>query len=241
MYIDLNVAIEKRKNFDATNRETIFVQNIDFFDVAIDKNSDKNIEKINDTFSERSRIIFDINIEKNKNFDDEKNDETKKIKNKTIDFEICKKNETIVFDFFAWRIRICFWNLILLSNFVLFLQRRQIYFSIRFLIKRISFCCFNNFFVFCLILFFICNSCLRTRYFFCIFLTWMNQTHFWLIWFCWCCSYKNRKFCFVIESSTKMQMQRKNDQKKIKCEFENERCEIRKENTNRHIDWIKFA
>ena len=102
LHIDLNVAIEKRENFDVTiDRETIFVQNIDFFDVAIDKNSDKNIEKINDTFSERSRIIFDINIEKNKNFDDEKNDETKKIKNKTIDFEICKKNETIIFDFFA--------------------------------------------------------------------------------------------------------------------------------------------
>ena len=65
LHIDLNVAIEKRKNFDATiDFETISVQNIDFHDVAIDE--------INDTFSERSRTISDINIEKNKNFDDEK-------------------------------------------------------------------------------------------------------------------------------------------------------------------------
>ena len=101
LHIDLNVAIEKRKSFDATiDRETIFVQNINFFDVAIDKNSNENFEKIidktiidfddekNDMFFERSRTISNVNIEKNKNFDnvnDEKiidrNDETNEIKN----------------------------------------------------------------------------------------------------------------------------------------------------------------
>ena len=94
LHIDLNVAIEKRKNFDATNREIISVQNFDLFDVAIN-------EKFDNTFFERSRTISDANIEKDKNFDNVKNDETEKIKNETIDFEICKKNETIVFDFFA--------------------------------------------------------------------------------------------------------------------------------------------
>ena len=106
LHINLNVAIEKRKNLNATmNREAISVQDIDFFDVAIDKNSDENSEKINDTFSERSRTISDTNIERNKIFDDvenekiiDRNDE----KNKNIDyfatnfdFEICAKNETI--------------------------------------------------------------------------------------------------------------------------------------------------
>ena len=78
MHIDLNVAIEKRENFDATNRETIFIQNIDFFDVAIDEKFDEISKKIindsitdfDDTFSERSRTISDVKIEKNKNFDD---------------------------------------------------------------------------------------------------------------------------------------------------------------------------
>ena len=62
LYVDLNVAIEKRKNLNATiDRETISVQNIDFLDVAIDKNSDKNSEK-----------IVDDSIT---NFDDVKDDE----------------------------------------------------------------------------------------------------------------------------------------------------------------------
>ena len=67
LHIDLNVAIEKRKNFDTMiKRDVISVQNIDFFDVSIDE--------INNTFSEQSRTISDVNIEKNKNFDDEKNE-----------------------------------------------------------------------------------------------------------------------------------------------------------------------
>ena len=52
LHIDLNVVIEKRENLNATiNRKTIFIQNINFFDVAIDKNFDKNSEKnvINDS------------------------------------------------------------------------------------------------------------------------------------------------------------------------------------------------
>ena len=63
----MNVAIEKRKNFDAmTDRETISVQDIDFLDVAIDEK--------NDTFSEHSRTISDVNIERNKSFDDVKSE-----------------------------------------------------------------------------------------------------------------------------------------------------------------------
>ena len=46
MHIDLNVAIEKRKNFDATNREIISIQNIHFFNVSIDKKFEKLFEKI---------------------------------------------------------------------------------------------------------------------------------------------------------------------------------------------------
>ena len=42
LHIDLNVVIEKRENFDATtDRETISVQNIDFFYVAIDEKFEK--------------------------------------------------------------------------------------------------------------------------------------------------------------------------------------------------------
>ena len=67
MHIDLNVAIEKRENFDAIiERETISVQNIDFFDVAFDK--------INNMLFERSRTISDANIEKNENFDNVENE-----------------------------------------------------------------------------------------------------------------------------------------------------------------------
>ena len=71
LHIDLNVAIEKRENFDTTtDRETIFVQNIDFFDVA-----NVAIDRINDTFSERFRTISDVEISRNENFDDEKENE----------------------------------------------------------------------------------------------------------------------------------------------------------------------
>ena len=45
------------------DREMISVQNIDFFDVSIDKNSD--------TFSKKIKIIDDVVI----NFDDVKSDE----------------------------------------------------------------------------------------------------------------------------------------------------------------------
>ena len=98
LHIDLNVVIEKRKNFDAMiDRETIFVQNIDFFDIAIDKNFDKNFKKIIDnsiidfdnTFSKRSRIIFNVKIAKNKNFDKMKNDE----KDKKLSIEIKKQKK----------------------------------------------------------------------------------------------------------------------------------------------------
>ena len=45
LHTDLNVAIEKRENFDATtDRETISAQNMSFLDVSTDKNSDKVID-----------------------------------------------------------------------------------------------------------------------------------------------------------------------------------------------------
>ena len=88
LYVDLNIAIEKRKNLNATiDRETIFVQNIDFFNVAIDKKFDEILEK--NMFFKRSRTISDANIEKNKNFDDAT---SKKI----IDRDDETKNEKII-------------------------------------------------------------------------------------------------------------------------------------------------
>ena len=116
LHIDLNVAIEKRKNLNATmSRETIFVQDIDFFDVAIDEKIDENSEKItNDSIIDFDDVNNEM-IDRN----DETNDETKKI---NFDSEICAKNE-IVFDFFACRIRICSCNLMLLSNLIECLQR----------------------------------------------------------------------------------------------------------------------
>ena len=102
LHIDLSVAIERRESFDATTeRDAIAAQDIDFFDVSIDEKSDENTEEIDDTLSERSRTTSDVEIEKDKSFDDEKDDEAEEVKNETIDFEICKKNETTVFDFFA--------------------------------------------------------------------------------------------------------------------------------------------
>ena len=103
LHIDLNVAIEKRKNLNATmNRKTIFVHDIEFRDVAIDENFD-------DMFFKRSRTISNINIEKNKNFDDvenekiidrndvrndekneiDRNDETNEIKNEITNSTNC--------------------------------------------------------------------------------------------------------------------------------------------------------
>ena len=86
----MNVAIERRKSFDATDRETISAQNIGFFDVAIDKKECS--VKVNDTLSERSRTISDVEIARDKSFDDvsdekiidrddEEDDETEKVEN----------------------------------------------------------------------------------------------------------------------------------------------------------------
>ena len=83
----MNIAIEKRENFDAMiDREMIFAQNIDFFDVSIDEKFDEiskeitsdsiiDFDDVKNMLFERSNTIFDTNIEKNKNFDDAKNDE----------------------------------------------------------------------------------------------------------------------------------------------------------------------
>ena len=63
LHIDLNVAIERRENLSATiDRETISAQEIDFFDVAIDENSDA---------ISKEDVANDMTI----NFDDEKDDE----------------------------------------------------------------------------------------------------------------------------------------------------------------------
>ena len=68
LHIDLDVAIGRRENFDATiDRETISAQDIGFFGVAIDE--------INDMFSERSRTISDIEIARDKSFDEIRDDE----------------------------------------------------------------------------------------------------------------------------------------------------------------------
>ena len=101
LHTDLDVAIERRENFDATDRETISAQDIDFLDVATDEKSDENTEEISDTLSERSRTISDVNIERDENFDDDedekmidRDDETEEIENETTD---CSTD----FDFFA--------------------------------------------------------------------------------------------------------------------------------------------
>ena len=90
LHIDLNVAIEKRENFNATtDRETISVQNIDFLDVAIDEKFDE-ISKKNMLF-ERSRTIADASIERNRSFDEMRNDEKDE---KIIDSKTNETDET---------------------------------------------------------------------------------------------------------------------------------------------------
>ena len=97
LHIDLSVAIEKRENFDATiDRETISVQNIDFFDVA-----DVAIDDENDTFSERSRTTSDVEIERNKSFDDVKDvtdDSTTNFDDENDEKIIDRDDETENFD-----------------------------------------------------------------------------------------------------------------------------------------------
>ena len=62
LHIDLSVAIERRESFDAViDRETISVQNIDFLDVAIDKNSEDVSEEV---ASETTTDFDDVNDEK---------------------------------------------------------------------------------------------------------------------------------------------------------------------------------
>ena len=81
LHIDLNVAIEKRKNFDAMiDRETISVQNIDFFDVSIDKKIEKIFEKIKVT-DDSTTNFDDVKNDKKDEIDrnDEKNDKTEKV------------------------------------------------------------------------------------------------------------------------------------------------------------------
>ena len=100
LHIDLNIAIEKRENFDATDRETISVQDIDFLDVATDKNFDEviddSITDFDDALFERSRTISDASIERNKSFDDEKNEKVIDRNDETKDEKIIdsKANET---------------------------------------------------------------------------------------------------------------------------------------------------
>ena len=160
LHIDLNVAIERRESLNATiDRATSSAQDIDFLDVAIDKKGD--------TLSERSRTISDVEIARDKSLDEVRDEdvidwdgETEEVGDIDSD-EICAENETTDFDFFACRVRICSWSLMLLSNLIECLQRLHVYSSARFAAMRISFSCFNNFFAFCFILLFILNSCFR--------------------------------------------------------------------------------
>ena len=109
LHIDLSVAIERRENFDAIDRETISAQDIDFLDVAIDE----IIDEVEDALFERLRTISDAEIERDKSFDDasdekiiDRDDETDEVDDIDYD-EICVENETTDFDFFACRVRIC--------------------------------------------------------------------------------------------------------------------------------------
>ena len=61
LHINLDVAIERREGFDATDRETISAQDFDLLDVATDKDSD----------SEKIGVADDSAI----NFDDVEDDE----------------------------------------------------------------------------------------------------------------------------------------------------------------------
>ena len=99
LHIDLNVAIERRENFDATNLETISAHDIDFLDVAI--------EEIDDTLSESSRTHSDVEIERDKSFDDVSDEKIIDRNDETDDSEICAESEKIDFDFLTCRVRIC--------------------------------------------------------------------------------------------------------------------------------------
>ena len=98
LHINLNVAIERRESFDAMiDRETISVQNIDFFDVSIDEKSDENssnIEVADDSTTNFDDVKDDKIIDRN----DEK-DENIDCFETSFDFEICANDETIDFDF----------------------------------------------------------------------------------------------------------------------------------------------
>ena len=140
---DLGVAIGRREGFGATTgREAISAQDIGFFGVATDKDSDAVSE---------GGVASDMAT----NFGEAGGEEVTEsggVGGETIDCD---------FGFFACRVRICSWSLVLLSNLAECLQRLHVYSSVRFLTKRAFSCCFINFFAFCLILLFICNSCLR--------------------------------------------------------------------------------
>ena len=110
----LCVAIEKFESFDETKRETIFVENIWFRDVA------KKIDdfcKINET---NERMFADFSMILHVNFD---------VKTRKFKF---------LTDFRIWYSRICSWNLLLKSK--IWLHRRHIVdFFVDFVVFSISF------------------------------------------------------------------------------------------------------
>ena len=74
LHIDLSVAIERRENLNATmNRETISAQDIDFFDVAIDNDSEKVSKENSEKVSKKS--FEKVTSDSTTNFDDARNDE----------------------------------------------------------------------------------------------------------------------------------------------------------------------
>ena len=95
----MNVAIERRENFDATDLETTSAHDIDFLDVAI--------EKIDDTLFESSRTHSDVEIERDKSFDDVNDEKIIDRDDETDDSEVCAENEKTDFDFLTCRVRIC--------------------------------------------------------------------------------------------------------------------------------------
>ena len=97
LHIDLNVAIERRENFDATTgRETISAQDIDFFDVAVDEKSDEISKKV--VVSDSTTDFDDVENDKEDEIDrnDEENESIDCFE-ANFDSEICAK----IFDFFS--------------------------------------------------------------------------------------------------------------------------------------------
>ena len=109
LHTDLGVAIGRREGFGAvTGREAISAQDIGFFGVATDKDSEGVSEE--GVLFERSRTISGAGIERGRSFGDvgaekvtDRGEKAGEIGDETID--CCKSG--FDFGFLAWRVRIC--------------------------------------------------------------------------------------------------------------------------------------